>query len=97
MKNVNMIWNKRLKIAMPWRINSNPYLIVSVLFSFPANEGFIALELHDYERQVPELRKKADDERAKKEAVRKIEHKCKTNVDLGREKTPRNRDESSAK
>ena len=28
-----------------------------------------SLELHDIERQVPELRKKADDERAKKEAV----------------------------
>jgi hypothetical protein len=27
------------------------------------------LELHDFERQVPELRKKADDERTKKEAV----------------------------
>jgi hypothetical protein len=30
---------------------------------------FILLELHDYERQLPDLRKKADDERAKKEAV----------------------------
>lgn len=28
------------------------------------------LEMHDLERQVTELRKKADDERTKKEAVR---------------------------
>ena len=54
-------------------------------------------ELHDLERQVPDLRKKADDERAKKEAV---SHLTKCNrfrmfVFLsGGEKTARNRDKS---
>ncbi len=69
MKNVNMILNKQLKIVMQCQINSNQYLIVcyeNFLFLYSIIN---LLELHDLERQVPDLRKKADDERAKKEAV----------------------------
>jgi hypothetical protein len=46
------------------------FLIVrhlSHLFFLVLNQ--IILELHDLERQMPDLRKKADDERTKKEAV----------------------------
>jgi hypothetical protein len=44
-------------------------LFYSFRFFFVLIDRFNYLELHDVERQIPELRKKADDERAKKEAV----------------------------
>jgi len=69
MKNVNMILNKQLKIVMQCQINSNQYLIVCYEILLFLYSIINLLELHDLERQVPDLRKKADDERAKKEAV----------------------------
>ena len=71
MRNANMILNKQLKIAKRCRTNLNLYLIVCFVIevSFFVKIFASILELHDLERQVPDLRKKADDERAKKEAV----------------------------
>jgi hypothetical protein len=70
MKKVNTILNKPLKIVKQWLINSNLLLTVcDQFYNHFLTSQILFLELHDLERQVPELRKKADDERAKKEAV----------------------------
>ena len=69
---VNMILNKPSKIVTQRQISSNRLSIVR-FFDLPLiaeNEcRCSSLELHDSERQIPELRKKAEDERTKKEAV----------------------------
>jgi hypothetical protein len=53
-----------------WLVNSNRLLNVCDLFyNYLPLLNLFLLELHDCERQLTELRKKADDERVKKEAV----------------------------